>query len=302
MHRTLVLIFLAVFESSASVVSTVRAAIDAGQYSQAEAIAQQFRQTYGATPEAIEAISWLGRGALVKRDYDRATKYAQETRKLVEDQLKTRKLDADKSLPLALGASIEVESQVMMARGERSQAIGFLNTELKAWYGTSIRARIQKNIHLLSLEGRPAPQVLWTISLGPKTPALATLRGKPVLLFFWAHWCGDCKADGPVLAQLKREYAPRGLAVIAPTQHYGYAAGGEDAAPDAELRYIEQVRRQYYADLAEVPAPVSEEAFKRYGASTTPTLVLIDRLGIVRMYHPGAMTYEELKARIERVL
>ena len=46
------------------------------------------------------------------------------------------------------------------------------------------------------------------------------------------------------------------------------------------------------------PAPVSEENFRNYGASTTPTLVLIDRAGIVRLYHPGAMTYEELRAAI----
>ena len=43
---------------------------------------------------------------------------------------------------------------------------------------------------------------------------------------------------------------------------------------------------------------MSEENFRRYGASTTPTLVLVDRAGIVRLYHPGAMSYEELRARV----
>jgi thioredoxin-related protein len=47
---------------------------------------------------------------------------------------------------------------------------------------------------------------------------------------------------------------------------------------------------------------VSEENFRRYGASTTPTLVLIDRAGIVRLYHPGAMTYEELRARVQSII
>ena len=56
------------------------------------------------------------------------------------------------------------------------------------------------------------------------------------------------------------------------------------------------------ADLAEHARPVSEENFKNYGASTTPTLVLIDRQGLVRMYHPGQMPYEELAPRIEAVL
>jgi len=89
------------------------------------------------------------------------------------------------------------------------------------------------------------------------------------------------------------------LVLIAPTQKYGYVGSGEDAPPEVELRYIEQVRQQYYGAIIDTPAPVSEENFSRYGASTTPTLVLIDRNGIVKTYHPGAMTYEELRTRVE---
>jgi thioredoxin-related protein len=47
--------------------------------------------------------------------------------------------------------------------------------------------------------------------------------------------------------------------------------------------------------------PVSEETFRNYGASTTPTIVLADRAGIVRLYHPGKMTYEELAGRVAEV-
>jgi len=51
-----------------------------------------------------------------------------------------------------------------------------------------------------------------------------------------------------------------------------------------------------------MPAPVSGAIFARYGVSTTPTLVLIDRAGIVRLYHPGAMKQDELEARIQPLL
>jgi thioredoxin-related protein len=47
---------------------------------------------------------------------------------------------------------------------------------------------------------------------------------------------------------------------------------------------------------------VSEANFLRYGASTTPTLVLVDRAGIVRLYHPGAMKYEDLRQAVMRIL
>jgi hypothetical protein len=103
------------------------------------------------------------------------------------------------------------------------------------------------------------------------------------------------------LAQLEKEYAGRGLVLIAPTQRYGYVASGEEAAPAAEMKYIEAVRRKYYPDLLSAPAPVSAENFRNYGASTTPTLVLVDRRGIVRLYHPGTMTLDELRAALNKI-
>jgi thiol-disulfide isomerase/thioredoxin len=121
-------------------------------------------------------------------------------------------------------------------------------------------------------------------------------------MYFWAHWCSDCKAEVPILARLKSEYAGKGLTLIGPTQLYGAIAQGQDAPPAAEMQYIEQVRDKYYSNLRDVPVPVIAANFKRYGASTTPTLVLIDRAGRVAMYHPGRMTYDELRAKIDEVV
>jgi thiol-disulfide isomerase/thioredoxin len=127
--------------------------------------------------------------------------------------------------------------------------------------------------------------------LGPEK--LPVTAGRPVLLFFWAHWCGDCKAEAPFLTHLTKD-----LVVIAPTQHYGYVGATENVAPAEEAKYIDQVRQQFYPNL---PVPLSEENFKTYGASTTPTIVLIDRKGIVRLYHPGVMNPRELQALAARL-
>ncbi len=138
--------------------------------------------------------------------------------------------------------------------------------------------------------------------MGPKPRTLLSLRGKPVLLYFWAHWCADCRAEVPLLAKIRSEYAFKGLTLCGPTQLYGYTAAKETAAPEEELKYIEAVRERFYAPLIDVPAPLSTANFLRYGASTTPTIVLIDRKGIVRLYHPGAMTEAELRAALAGVL
>jgi thiol-disulfide isomerase/thioredoxin len=293
MHRYLVTLVLLV-QAAAAIVPEVRAALKRNDLAGAERIVEDHRQRHGVSPEWIEAQSWLGRGALAARQFDRAQAYAEETRRLV--LARTPHPDADRRLSIALGASIEVRAHAMAGRGGRDQAVRFLRSELKRWHRTSIRTRIQKNINLLNLEGKPALPIDTSLWLGPKP---ASLKGRPVLLFLWAHWCGDCKGQAPVLARIAREY---GIALVGVTQRYGYVAGGEEATPEQELKYIDEVRRQYYSALDFMPVPVSEETFRNYGASTTPTLVLIDRAGIVRMYHPGHMSYEELAPRVARIV
>ncbi|MGI8988134.1 MAG: redoxin domain-containing protein [Bryobacteraceae bacterium] len=254
------------------------------------------------SPDAVNSIALQGRGALARKQYDQAEAFAAEARKLALAELKHRKLDQEPQLPLALGASIEVQAQVMNARGHRGEAVAFLREQMKTFQDTSIRARIQKNINLLSLEGKPAPPLDLSTWIGDKPPARAEWKGHPVLLFFWAHWCSDCKSEIPALQRINAAYGPRGLILIGPTQRYGYVGSGEDAKPDLELRYIDQVRKQYYARIGKMAVPVSEENFNNYGASTTPTIVLVDGAGIVRMYNPGTLSYEDLAGRIERLL
>jgi thiol-disulfide isomerase/thioredoxin len=299
--RKLIPAFLIASAAYAGIVEDVLAALKQNNPALGNALVMQYRAQRGVTPEYLEALSWLGRAALATRQVDQAERFARETETLAAGEIKKRTLDAEPHLPLALGAAIEVEAMALEARGERGEAIAYLQKELAAYRGTSIRTRIQKNLNLLGLEGKPAPALREQVYLGSKPATLAALRGKPVLLFFWAHWCGDCKQEGPILGEIQKEYGPKGLVVVAPTQHYGYVARGEEAGPAEELKYIDQVRRTYYPNLLNVPAPVSEENFKNYGASTTPTLVIVDRGGIVRVYHPGVMTLDELRAALNRI-
>jgi cytochrome c biogenesis protein CcmG/thiol:disulfide interchange protein DsbE len=291
---------LAGMAPASDIVSEVRGACAAHNLGAAEHEIQSYRAKAGVTPEMLEALSWLARGALDDKQYDRADKYATEDFQLSMDLLK-RMGTGDASIVTALGASIEVHGQALASRGQRAEAVAYLKEQLATWKGSAIAARIQKNINLLSLEGKPAPALDVGHWLGAQPQSLAALKGRPVLLFFWAHWCGDCKAEAPILAKLVETYGPQGLALIGPTQLYGYTAAG-DATPEAETRYTDQVRRQYYAALGSMTVPLSTENFERYGCSTTPTLVLVDRGGIVRLYHPGAMTYDALAAQVKRVL
>jgi thiol-disulfide isomerase/thioredoxin len=281
-------------------VATVRRALDGSRSPAAEALLKQYRDARGVTPEYIEACSWLGRKALAGGNYMAAENYARQTYDMVGAELKHRALDAEPHLPLALGAAIEVHGQVMAAEGNRTAAVAYLHAEEAKYAATSIAERIQKNVNLISLEGRPAPPLQEAEHLGGKPLPLSAYHGKPVLLFFWAHWCVDCKAQGPILARLKQEYGDR-LVLLGPTQRYGYAAAGLPANSADELKYIDAVRAKYYSILGDMPVPVSKENFRHYGASTTPTIVLLGADGRVKLYHPGRMTYDELKTALSSV-
>lgn len=277
----------------------VRAALNANDIPKAQALIEAFRAANGTTPEALEAFSWLGRGALAQKKYDEAEQFALDAYDLCLDALKTRPMDAEPRLPIAIGAAIEVRAQVMAARGNRSEAVYFLRREADTYGSTSIIQRINKNVNLLSLEGQPAFETTSRESLAGSAPSLASLRGKPVVLFLWAHWCPDCKAMSPILDALRTTYAAQGLTILAPTQRYGYVANRAPASPADELAYIRQVRRDAYPWLDDAMVPVSGEVFTRYGVSTTPTLVFIRRDGTVLRYNPGQMTRAQIEPLIQ---
>lgn len=282
------------------IVADVRAATAVRNFALADREIQGYRSAVGVSPEMLEALSWLARGALDDKQYDRADRYATETRQLSQDLLKRGRQETP-ALGTALGAAIEVHAQVLGARGQRSEAIAYLKTELTAWGSTPLAPRIQKNINLLTMEGKPAPPLDAGHWLGARPQPLTAMKGHPVLLFFWAHWCADCKAEVPILARLIKTYGPKGLILVGPTQLYGFTAEG-DAAPETETHYIDAVRGQFYGPLGSMPVPLAAANFQRYGCSTTPTLVLIDRAGMVRLYHPGAMTYDALAGQVSRLI
>jgi cytochrome c biogenesis protein CcmG/thiol:disulfide interchange protein DsbE len=297
-----ILLWVPPIQAQAHLIGDVRAQLAQNSFTAAESELKNYKTQHGVTPEYLEALSWMARTAASAKQWDHAAAYASETRRLCEQQLTNRRLDADPHLPIALGAAYEVLAQQLAEKGQHAKAVSLLRSALARYGNTSIRARLQKNLNLLALVGRPAPPLQVTQYLGPKPPTTAALKGSPVLLFFWAHWCVDCKAEVPVIARLRQEFAPAGLVVIGPTQLYGYAAQGADATPEQERAYIESVRARYYASLQDMPVPLSKQNFNAYGASTTPTLVVLNRAGQVAMYHPGALSYDELRNAVQKAV
>jgi thiol-disulfide isomerase/thioredoxin len=284
------------------IVAAVRSAIAGRGVDQGLKTLNEFRSIRGATPEAIEALSWIARGALAARQFDKANQYAADAYDLAVAALEDHPRDNDPHLRTAIGAAIEITASIMVGRGARSEAVSFLRQKLETYRDTPLHEQIRGNVDRVSLEGHSAPRLESGLRLGPRVPGVGELKGKVVLLFFWAHWCPECKAESPGIAKLLDKYRSLGLAIVAPTQRYGYAEAGRPAAPDKELRYILKVRDTYYGFLRNEPVPVSEANYKEFGVTSMPMHVLLDRQGVIRLYHPGRLTEEELEAAIRGLL
>jgi thiol-disulfide isomerase/thioredoxin len=285
---------LALSAAPGDLVRTVRGKLSAGDLFSGDAAAAEYRREHGVDAEYLSAVGWLARGATMLGKTEKAWAYVAEVRKEIPEE--------KPDLTTALGAAIEAEGRLRAQRDGRGAALRFFETEFARARDTELRCRIRKNVNLLSLEGRPAPEIASPDHVGAAPQRLADLTGRPVLLFLWAHWCGDCRAQAPIVGRVLAKYRGRGLAVVAPTRLFGTGAENKPATPGEEKAQIEKVWKEFYGMLDGVSAPIDTGTMVTYGVSSNPTLALVDRKGLVRFYTPTRMSEEELSRRIEELL
>lgn len=275
-------------------VSLVRGKISAGDLQTGLAATEDYRREKGVDAEYLNAIGWLARGAEMVRQPELAAQLVAELRREIPEEKK-------ESLT-PYGAAIEVEGRLRAAREGSAAAQKYWETELAKAKDAGLRGRIRKNLNLLNLVGQPAPSLAVDDLSGPPAKALAEYRGRPVLLFLWAHWCGDCRAQGASLTRIWEKYASQGLVLVAPTRYFGTAAEGKEASPADEKAHLAKVWQEKYPGLRDVPVVIDNAGAERYGAAAYPTFVLIDRAGRVRSYAPTRLSEAELGRRLDEVL
>ena len=118
------------------------------------------------------------------------------------------------------------------------------------------------------------------------------LRGKVVMLDFWATWCGPCIAEMPVLLKLASEYEQRGVVFV--------AANRDD--PSIAKVQVGMFIDQRAPALARYAAFADDATAEAYAVSAIPTMALIDRKGQLQASYLGAASEGAWRARIEEVL
>jgi len=116
--------------------------------------------------------------------------------------------------------------------------------------------------------------------------ALGTLRGKVVLLDFWATWCPPCLQMIPVLHDLHHEWGARGVEMV------GVSSDGAQTSPD-EIRAFLRDRPSPYPMVLD-----DGTANALYKIRALPQLVLIDREGAIRKVFIGYTSKRELASAL----
>ncbi|MBO0725456.1 MAG: redoxin domain-containing protein [Blastocatellia bacterium] len=134
--------------------------------------------------------------------------------------------------------------------------------------------------------GQEAPDFTLT-DLNGKPVSLQSLRGKAVLLNFWATWCGPCVAEMPQLEKLHREYKNKGLIIL----------GIDDEEAAVAQAYL---KRQGYTFNTLVDA--GKRVMRLYRINAIPQSFFITKDGKIVAYDRGSQRERELRDGIEKAL
>ena len=173
-------------------------------------------------------------------------------------------------------AFAEKVTQIMQVTGTPSQKRD----------ATSGTLQVRDRVKQVALIGQKAPEISVKEWINGEPVTLSDLRGRVVLLEFWATWCKPCQEMFPKLEKLYKKETGRGLEVVALTRHY-LAYGGTSESMSGELELMRRMVSENGVSFA-VGVAEDERLQGIYGANGLPTVALIDRSSIVRYAGPGA--------------
>lgn len=163
-----------------------------------------------------------------------------------------------------------------------------MNLQSKHIAGIAFVAIAAAAVYSLARE-RTAPELRF-VTLSGENFATSDLRGKVVLINFWATSCVTCLEEMPMLIETHRKFSPRGYATVAVAMSYDHPNLVADYAQKNALPF-------------RVALDTSGEIARRFGdVRSTPTSIILDRRGRIVKQFLGEPDEAELRALLEKTL
>jgi thiol-disulfide isomerase/thioredoxin len=145
-------------------------------------------------------------------------------------------------------------------------------------------------------KGDLAPDMQF-LKLDGDTVGLSDLKGRGIVLNFWATWCPPCRREMPMLDEFHKNYSDDGLSVI------GLAVN----EPAAQVRQVFDSMGLSYPVWVDAPGSLSgvnhsQAVFNRYGGVGLPMTIFIDRKGIIREVYVGELSRGYLQSQADLIL
>jgi thiol-disulfide isomerase/thioredoxin len=222
-----------------------------------------------------------------------------------------RKSSVELQTPAIWYVTVDRQIIYLIESGRKPEALAYfqvcINQAAKDFTSKAIQTDLQQKLRKREkhyrLLGEPAPELAAIDQyLSGQKVTLADLRGKVVLLDFWATWCIPCLEAFPAMLEWKQDFGQADLVIVGITRYYGTAEGfNVDETTELDfLRRFQRVHRLTYDLLV-----AKDEANHRaYGAVQIPTAVLIDRKGVIRYIATGTSQYrlEEMREMITKLV
>jgi thiol-disulfide isomerase/thioredoxin len=200
--------------------------------------------------------------------------------------------------------------EILVEGGRKPEAMKMIDESITYVNKNVKDLNIQRNLlyslgrkkRQLVIQGEVAPEITTAQWIDQQPLKISELRGRVVLLDFWATWCGPCIIAFPHLKAWYEKYKDKGLVIVGMTRYYG-TAGGRAVNPTEELSFVEKFKKQYGLPYG-IAVADNEDNMRNYGVTGIPTAVLIDRRGIVRFVDTGgdAGTAHEVAAVLDKLI
>ena len=163
-----------------------------------------------------------------------------------------------------------------------------------------ITEKVQSSLLRIRLLGATAPSIEGAAYIDAPKMSITDLKGKVVMLDFWAHWCAPCIASFPAIDALREKYEAKGLVILGVTEIYGFLGERKTVSEEEELAELRSLKKAHSVSYGFIVGSHRNQA--AYGVRGLPQVALIDRAGRVRYIRSGTGEGKAFEKMIEALL